>query len=72
MAREIGVEEALLGRWVAIERAQDDDPPEALDLNEPAELERLRVEVAELRMDRDTLGSPEHTAFDVGDRSMVG
>ncbi len=45
----------MLGRWVAIERSRMDDPPEALDLNERAELERLRREVAELRMDREFL-----------------
>jgi transposase len=55
VAREIGVGEQLLGRWVAIERARLDDPPEALDRNEREELERLRVEVAELRMDREFL-----------------
>ncbi len=38
VAREIGVVAALLGRWVAIERAHDDDPPAALDLDERAEL----------------------------------
>lgn len=31
------------------------DPPEAVDVNERAELERLRREVAELRMDREFL-----------------
>ena len=55
VAREIGVGEQLLGRWVAIERARLDDPPEALDVDERAELERLRVEVNELRMDREFL-----------------
>ena len=50
--REIGVGEAVLGRWVAIERSRMDDPPEALDVDERAELARLRREVAELRMDR--------------------
>ena len=55
VAREIGVGEAVLGRWVAIERAHDDDPPPALDADERAELERLRVENAELRMDREFL-----------------
>lgn len=55
VAREIGVGEALLGRWVAIERSRMDDPPEALDVDERSELERLRREVAELRMDRQFL-----------------
>jgi transposase len=56
VAREIGVGEALLGRWVAVERAHmDGEPPQALDADERAELERLRREVAELRMDREFL-----------------
>ena len=55
VAREIGVGEQLLGRWVAIERSKMDDPPDALDINERAELDRLRREVAELRMDREFL-----------------
>lgn len=55
VAKEIGVGEALLGRWVAIERARMDDPPPALDADERAELDRLRREVAELRMDREFL-----------------
>ena len=41
VAREIGVGEALLGRWVAVERART-DPPEALDVDERAELARLQ------------------------------
>lgn len=55
VARDIGVGEALLGRWVAIERSRMGDPPEAMDVNERAELERLRRENAELRMDREFL-----------------
>lgn len=55
VAREIGVGGQLLGRWVAIERARMDDPPPALDVDERAELERLRREVGELRMDREFL-----------------
>ena len=70
VAREIGVGEALLGRWVAAERARMDDPPGALDIDERArmddppgaldideraELERLRAENAQLRMDREFL-----------------
>ena len=52
VADEIGVGAQFLGRWVAIERATMDDPPGAVDADERAELERLRQEVAELRMDR--------------------
>ncbi len=55
VAREIGVGEQLLGRWVAIERSRMDDPPAAVDTDERAELQRLRREVAELRMDREFL-----------------
>ena len=54
VAKEIGVGEALLGRW-ATERAKTDRPPDALDVNERAELVRLRTENAELRMDREFL-----------------
>jgi transposase len=55
VAREIGVGEQLLGRWVGIERSRMVDPPAAVDVNERAELERLRTENAELRMDREFL-----------------
>jgi transposase len=55
VAREIGVGEQLLGRWVAVERSRMDDPPAAVDVDERAELVRLRREVAELRMDREFL-----------------
>lgn len=55
VAREIGVGEQLLGRWVALARARDDSPPPVLDVDERAELERLRTEVADLRMDREFL-----------------
>ena len=55
VAVEIGVGAQLLGRWVAVERARMGDPPAAVDADERAELERLRREVAELRMDREFL-----------------
>lgn len=55
VAREIGVGEQLLSKWVAIERARMDDPPEVVGEDEHAELLRLRREVAELRMDREFL-----------------
>ena len=45
VAREIGVGEQLLGRWVAFERSRMDYPPAALDVDERAELIRLRREV---------------------------
>lgn len=57
VAREVGVGEQLLGRWVHAERARTgggDQGP--LDLDERAELERLRRENQELRMDNEFLG----------------
>lgn len=57
VAREIGVGEQLLGRWVRAERARTGGGEVApLDLDERAELERLRREIAELRMDNEFLG----------------
>ena len=55
VAREIGVGEQGLGRWAATERARMDDPPGAFDVDERAELERLCVENAQLRMNREFL-----------------
>lgn len=52
VAEEIGIGPQLLGRWVGVERAAMDDPSEALDADDRAELERLRIEVTELRLDR--------------------
>lgn len=57
VAREIGVGEQLLGRWVHAERDRAGGGPDApLDLDERAELGRLRREVQELRMDNEFLG----------------
>lgn len=55
VAREIGVGEQLLGRWVAVERSRVVDPPGVVGEDDRAELERLRVENAELWMDREFL-----------------
>ena len=55
VGREIGVQEQLLGKWVALERSRLDDPPSVVGEDELAELARLRVENAELRMDREFL-----------------
>ena len=54
VAAEIGVGEQVLGRWVRLakESATVGDTGAVLDADERAELERLRRENAELRMDR--------------------
>jgi transposase len=57
IAREIGVGEALLGRWVQKERDRGGGGGGApLDLDERAELAELRKENAELRLDVAFLG----------------
>jgi transposase len=57
VAREIGVGAALLGRWVAKERGRGGGVGAVpLDLDERAELERLRKEVQDLRVDVAFLG----------------
>lgn len=57
VAAEIGVGEQLLGRWVRLAReaAGADNNDAVLDVDERAELERLRKENAELRLDRQFL-----------------
>jgi transposase len=56
VAREISVGEALLGRWVATERVIVGPVGPAVSESERAELERLRSEVLQLRMDNEFLG----------------
>ena len=56
VARQIGVGEALLGRWVSQERAMSGPAPGVVGESERAELERLRAEVLQLRMDNEFLG----------------
>lgn len=57
VAGEIGVGAQLLGRWVQQERERTGDGADGpLEVSERAELERLRREVAELRMDNEFLG----------------
>jgi transposase len=57
VAAEIGVGEQLLGRWVRLaqQRSGGTDTDPVLDADERAELERLRNENAELRLDREFL-----------------
>ena len=58
VAAEIRVGAQLLGRWVQQERARIGAPPEApLDASERAELDRLRQENTELRLDNEFLGN---------------
>ncbi len=52
VARELGVKEQTLGRWVNLFKARHDAEHGALSETERAELARLRKEVSELKMDR--------------------
>lgn len=52
VARELGINEATLGRWVTAYKAGQDTTSEALSESERDELARLRKEVAELKLDR--------------------
>lgn len=57
VARELGLGEQMLGRWVAAERArQGGEPVGDVGVDERAELVRLRREVMELRKDNEFLG----------------
>ena len=56
VAAEIDVRAQLLGRWVQAERDRHDGFDVGLDISERAELERLRQENAELRLDNQFLG----------------
>jgi len=56
VARQIGVGEALLGRWVSQEKVTLEPAPGVVGESGRAELERLRVEVQQLRMGNEFLG----------------
>ena len=55
VAAEIGVGAQLLGRWVQQSKPAEMAADRALDVDERAELERLRKENADLRLDRSFL-----------------
>ena len=52
VARELGLKEPMLGRWVNVYRDRVAAGGEVVGESEHAELARLRREVAELRLDR--------------------
>jgi transposase len=52
VARELGVKEQTLGRWVLAYKARQEAGDGALSETERVELARLRKEVSELKMDR--------------------
>jgi len=52
VARELGVKEQTLGRWVNLFKSRQGAGDGALSETERAELARLRKENSELRMDR--------------------
>jgi transposase len=54
VARDLGINEGTLGNWCARQRRVR-KKDRSLDPDERAELERLRREVIELRMQRDVL-----------------
>jgi transposase len=56
VAREIAVVPQSLGRWVKAEIARCEPGPDRLTESERAELERLRRENRDLRMDVEFLG----------------
>ncbi len=52
VARELGVKEQTLGRWVNVYKSRQDAGDGALSETERTELARLRKENSELKMDR--------------------
>ena len=53
VAKSLGISDGSLAAWV--KAAERDEVPGALDASERAELERLRNEVKDLRLDREIL-----------------
>jgi transposase len=53
VAKSLGISDGSLAAWVKAVEAEEE--PGALDVDERAELERLRKEVKDLRMDREIL-----------------
>jgi transposase len=53
VAKSLGISDGSLAAWVKAVEAEEE--PGGLDVDERAELERLRKEVKDLRMDREIL-----------------
>ena len=52
VARELGIQESTLGRWVNLQKDRQDGGEAPLSQTERAELARLRKENSELKLDR--------------------
>ena len=52
VARELGIQESTLGRWVNLQKDRRDGGEAPLSETERAELARLRKENSELKLDR--------------------
>ena len=52
VARELGIQESTLGRWVNLQKDRQDGVEAPLSETERAELARLRKENSELKLDR--------------------
>jgi len=52
VARELGIQESTLGRWVNLHKDRQSAGDTPLSESEQVELARLRKEVAELKLDR--------------------
>ena len=52
VARELGVKESTLGRWVNLSKASQDAGEAGITETEKVELLRLRKEKADLKLDR--------------------
>lgn len=55
VARSLGIVEGTLGNWVAKARVNGEAKEPELDVSERAELQRLRREVQQVKMERDFL-----------------